>query len=132
MQTVIHFVTEHLDSIFIPLCALCVVRIIMCLLELRRSERLRRNKRIVHARHGQYTEIGIFSGALLGGILALLLGRLWLIGVAVMIALGWIGGHLGRKKGLAVDEQLRQELRRQREEDSPALPLENEEPTERI
>lgn len=131
MQTVINYVTEHLDYFCIPLCALCVVRMFMCRLELRRSDHVRRTKGIIHAKSGHYAEIGLFAGILIGGLVTLLLGKLWLIGVPVMIVLGCVGWRQGRKKGLAADEEQLSQAHTP-EDEPPALPPENEEPTERI
>ena len=111
MQSVIHFITAHLDNIFVPLCGLYLFRLIVLTAELRKTAGIRRKKGVFHSVRAHYTEFGAELGLLLGGVLVLLLPQLWFLFFLVMIALGILGGKLGRSRGTEMDEIYREAAR---------------------
>ena len=102
MQTVIDFINKHLYDCFIPLTALGVLRIGMCLAQLKRTGQIREKKGVYHAVGHNYTGIGAWIGILAGFVLVLIT-RLWYVGLPLSVVLGLIGGRLGRKKGAELD-----------------------------
>ena len=102
MQTVIDFINKHLYDCFIPLTALGVLRIGMCLAQLKRTGQIREKKGVYHAVGHNYTEIGAWIGILAGFVLVLIT-RLWYVGLPLSVALGLLGGKLGKKKGAELD-----------------------------
>ena len=107
MQAVIDFINKHLYDCFIPLTALGVLRIIVCLAQLRRTAALREKKGTYHAVGQNYAEIGAWIGILAGFVLVLIT-RLWYVGLVLSVVLGIIGGKLGQKKGAEMDDIYRQ------------------------
>ena len=102
MQTVIDFINKHLYDCFIPLTALAVLRIGVCLAQLKRTAALREKKGAYHAVGHNYTEIGAWLGILVGFVLVLAT-RLWYVGVPLSVVLGILVGKLGKKKGAELD-----------------------------
>ena len=102
MQAVIDFINKHLYDCFIPLTALGVLRIGMCLAQLKKTRQIREKKGVYHAVGQNYTEIGAWIGILVGFVLVLIT-RLWYVGLVLSVVLGLIGGRLGRKKGAELD-----------------------------
>ena len=102
MQAVIDFINKHLYDCFIPLTALGVLRIGMCLAQLKRTGQIREKKGVYHAVGHNYTEIGAWLGILVGFVLVLAT-RLWYVGLPLSVALGLLGGKLGKKKGAELD-----------------------------
>ena len=108
MVKTILFLNEHLYRYMLPVCLFYVYRIIVCFLELGRTKTLREKKGVFPSVRSQYTEIGTFSMALIGGVLTCVFGRLWMVFVPLMIVLGVIGFKLGRKKGTEMDNVYRE------------------------
>ena len=79
IQTALQWLYDNLYSYMIPVCALCVLRIAVCLMELGHVRRLREKKCVFRYVGGQYREIGAFTG------------------------LGVIGDRIGRQKGDEAD-----------------------------
>ena len=102
MQTVIDFINKHLYDVFIPLTALAVLRIIVCLAQLKHIAALRKKKGTYHVVGHNYTEIGAWLGILVGFVLVLAT-RLWYVGLPLSVVLGILIGKLGKKKGAELD-----------------------------
>ena len=66
IQTALQWLYDNLYSYMIPVCALCVLRIAVCLMELGHVRRLREKKCVFRYVGGQYREIGAFTGILIG------------------------------------------------------------------
>ena len=103
MQNVIDFINTHTYDIFIPLTALAVLRIVVCLAQLRHTASIREKKGVYHGVQAHYAEIGAWLGILPFCVLALILPRLWYVWIALAIMGGVIGGKLGKKKGTELD-----------------------------
>ena len=58
IQTALQWLYDNLYSYMIPVCALCVLRIAACLMELGHVRRLREKKCVFRYVGGQYREIG--------------------------------------------------------------------------
>ena len=69
IQTALQWLYDNLYSYMIPVCALCVLRIAVCLMELGHVRRLREKKCVFRYVGGQYREIGAFTGILIGAVL---------------------------------------------------------------
>ena len=91
-----------------PFVIFFVFRIVMCFIELKRNEKERVQKQVFHAVKHIYTEIGLFTGATIGGVLILLFPKLWPFFAVIGIAAGFIGFKMGRQKGIAFDNALRE------------------------
>ena len=107
MQTVIDFINKHLYDVFIPLTALAVLRIVVCLAQLKHIAALREKKGTYHVVGHNYTEIGAWLGILVGFVLVLAT-RLWYVGLPLSVVLGILIGKLGKKKGVELDDIYRQ------------------------
>ena len=99
MQAVLDFINNHVRDIFIPLTALALLRVGMCLAQL---------KRMAHLREKNYEELGIWFGALAGLLLPVIVPGLWYAGLALAIVGGVIGQRVGVKKGRALDDIYRE------------------------
>ena len=66
MQAVLDFINNHVRDIFIPLTALALLRVGMCLAQLKRMTHLREKKGAYHAVRGHCEELGVWFGALAG------------------------------------------------------------------
>lgn len=108
MDKIIHFLTENLYSYMVPICIFCVYRIAVCFMELGRIKTLREKKGVFRSVRSQYTEIGTFTLALVGGILTCLIPKLWFVFILLMFALGFIGFRIGRNKGTETDNIYRE------------------------
>jgi hypothetical protein len=100
MEKFLYYVTPFVIFFF--------YRIIMCFIELKRNERERVRKNVFHSVKHLYAEIGLFSGAAVGGLLVLLMPRLWYVFLVITVALSAIGYKLGRQRGIAFDDMLRE------------------------
>lgn len=100
MEKFLYYVTPFVIFFF--------YRIIMCFIELKRNERERVRKNVFHSVKHLYAEIGLFSGAAVGGLLVLLMPRLWYVFLVITVALSVIGYKLGRQRGIAFDDMLRE------------------------
>lgn len=129
MQNLFNAMYTHLYSYMIPICLLCVYRIVVCFFELAKIKSMRDKQGRFRSSKNQYTEIYCFAFALVGGILTCLLRKLWFVFIPLTIILGVIGGKLGVKKGREIDELWRdvaEEMRKMEaaeleNEDRPAL-----------
>lgn len=103
MQNALNWLYENLYNYMIPVCALCVLRIVMCLIELAHMKKLREKKFVYRRVSAHYREIGTFIGLLIGCLLICVIPSLALLFAAVAIVLGVIGYRLGGKKGEEMD-----------------------------
>ena len=103
IRTALAWLMENLYNYMIPICLLCVLRVIMCLIEISHMKRLREKKFVFRAQYKHYAEIGVFAGLFIGSILVCVL-PLKLLWAAVAVVLGIIGFKIGKKKGLEKDE----------------------------
>ena len=103
IRTALAWLLDNLYNYMVPICLLCVLRVVMCLFELNHMKRLREKKFVFRAQYKQYTEIGTFIGLFIGSVLvcAAPLKLLWAV-VAVVLAI--VGFKVGKKKGLEKDE----------------------------
>ena len=101
MQAVLDFINNHVRDIFIPLTALALLRVGMCLAQLKRMARLREKKGAYHAVRGHCEELGVWFGALAGLLLPVNVPDLAIVG-------GVIGQRIGVKKGRALDDIYRE------------------------
>ena len=108
MQAVLDFINNHVRDIFIPLTALALLRVGMCLAQLKRMARLREKKGAYHAVRGHCEELGVWFGALAGLLLPVIVPGLWYAGLALAIVGGVIGQRIGVKKGRALDDIYRE------------------------
>ena len=90
MQAVLDFINNHVRDIFIPLTALALLRVGMCLAQLKRMTHLREKKGAYHAVRGHCEELGVWFGALAGLLLPVIVPGLWYAGLALAI----VGGDL--------------------------------------
>ena len=102
IRTALVWLMENLYNYMIPICLLCVLRVIMCLIELSHMRRLREKKFVFRAQYKHYAEIGTFIGLFIGSILVCVL-PLKLLWAAVAVVLGVVGHKIGKKKGLEKD-----------------------------
>ena len=103
IRTALAWLLENLYNYMVPICLLCILRVVMCRLELSHMKRLREKKFVFRAQYKQYAEIGTFIGVFVGSILVCTLPLKLLWGV-VTVVLGVIGFKIGKKKGLEKDE----------------------------
>jgi uncharacterized protein YacL len=103
IRTALAWLMENLYNYMIPVCLLCVLRVVMCLIELSHMKRLREKKFVFRAQYKHYAEIGTFIGLFIGSVLVCVL-PLKLLWAAVAVVLGIIGFKIGKKKGLEKDE----------------------------
>ncbi len=121
MQAVLDFINTHIYDIFIPLTALGVLRLAVCLLQLKHTAALREKKGVYHAVRKSYTEIGVWLGAIVGFVCALILPKVWFVWLVLAAALGVLGGKQGEKRGAEADAMYREialELKREAEADA--------------
>ena len=103
MQKILDFINTHAYDFLIPLTALAVLRMIVCLAQLRHTAAMREKKGVYHAVQAHYTEVGAWLFALIGLVFGLCLPTLWYVGIVLAIAGSVIGGRLGKKKGVELD-----------------------------
>ena len=103
IHTALAWLLDNLYNYMVPVCLLCVLRVIMCLIELSHMRRLREKKFVFRAQYKHYAEIGTFIGLFIGSILVCVL-PLKLLWAAVAVVLGVVGHKIGKKKGLEKDE----------------------------
>ena len=107
LQTAYTAITDNLDRFMVPVCMLCVLRIIMCFIELARIKQLRTKNRFLSCK-SQYTEIPGEVGMLIGSVLACLMPKLWPLWIPIGIVLCVFGCKLGKKKAIPVDAYWRE------------------------
>ncbi len=103
IRTALAWLLDNLYNYMIPICLLCVLRVVMCLFELNHMKRLREKKFVFRAQYKQYAEIGTFIGVFIGSILVCT-APLKLLWAVVTVVLGIVGFKIGKKKGLEKDE----------------------------
>ncbi len=108
LQTVYHAVYDNLYNFMVPVCMLCVLRIVMCFIELGRIKQLREKKNRFLSCKNQYTEIPGEAGMLIGSVLTCLMPKLWPLWIPVAIVLCVIGCMKGKKKAAEVDAYWRE------------------------
>ena len=108
LQTAYTAITENLHRFMVPVCMLCVLRIVMSFIELGRIKQLREKKNRFLSCKIQYTEIPGEVGMLIGSVLACLMPKLWPLWIPVGIVLCVIGCKLGKKKAAEVDAYWRE------------------------
>ena len=111
MEKLISFLTENLYNYMVPVCLLCLFRILVCILQTRRTHRLRQRLKF-HSVRAFYAEIGCWIGIFIGGVLTCCLPGIWFVGMVLAVVLGVVGFKAGKKKGIAEDDYWRQEGKR--------------------
>ena len=102
IREAIVWLQENFYNYMIPITALCVLRVVMCLIEIRHMNRLRDKKFVFRKQGSHYREIGLFVGLFVGLVLACVL-PLKLVWIALGAVLAVIGFKIGAKKGDEVD-----------------------------
>ena len=107
LQKALLWLTENYYNYMIPLCMLCVLRVAVCLLELKHMKRLRDKKFVFRSVGNHYKEIGLFIGLFIGFVAAcaLPLKLVWIVAAIVLAAIGF---KVGAKKGAEADDFWRQ------------------------
>ena len=100
MHTALQWLYDNLYNYMIPICGLCVLRVVVSFLELAHMKRLRDKKFVFRRVSGQYREIGAFTGLFIGGVLICLLPKLGLL-LALVAAV--VGYRIGKRKGDEAD-----------------------------
>ena len=108
MQKVIDFINTHTYDIFIPLTALALLRLGMCLAQLKKTAAIREKKGIYHAVRENYAEMGAWLGILPFSVLAVALPRIWYVWIVLAVIGGVIMGRAGKKKGVELDNIYRE------------------------
>ena len=103
IRTALAWLLDNLYNYMVPICLLCVLRVVMCLFELSHMKRLREKKFVFRAQYRQYAEIGTFIGLFIGSVLVCT-APLKLLWAVVAVVLSVIGFKIGKKKGLEKDE----------------------------
>ena len=111
MEKLVLFLTENLYNYMIPVCLLCLFRILVCALQTSRTYKLRKKLKF-HSVRAFYAEIGCWIGIFIGGVLACCLPKVWFIGMILAVILGVAGFKVGKKKGIAEDNYWREEGKR--------------------
>ena len=86
IQTALNWLYDNLYNYMIPVCALCVLRVIVSLLEPAHMKRLRDKKFVFRRVSTQYRDIGAFTGLFIGSVLICLFPRLGLLFAVVAAA----------------------------------------------
>ena len=103
MQKVIELIQTHTYDFFIPLTALALLRLGLCLAQLKKTASIRKKKGVYHAVRGHYTEIGVWLGVLPACVLGLVLPKLWYAWLALGIVAATVLGKAGQRKGTELD-----------------------------
>ncbi len=103
MQKVIELIQTHTYDFFIPLTALALLRLGLCLAQLKKTASIRKKKGVYHAVRGHYTEIGVWLGVLPACVLGLALPKLWYAWLALGVVAAIVLGKAGQKKGTELD-----------------------------
>ena len=124
IREVVLWLQENFYNYMIPITALCVLRVVMCLIEIRHMNRLRDKKFVFRKQGSHYREIGLFVGLFVGLVLACVL-PLKLVWFALGVVLAVIGFKIGAKKGDEVDAFWREVIAEMSAEAEKAEQLEN-------
>ena len=103
IQTALNWLYDNLYNYMIPICGLCVLRVVVSFLELGHMKHLRDKKFVFRKVGVQYRDIGAFTGLFIGSVLICLFPKLGLLFAAVAIVLTVVGFRLGAKKGDEAD-----------------------------
>ena len=124
IREAIVWLQENFYNYMIPITALCVLRVVMCLIEIRHMNRLRDKKFVFRKQGSHYREIGLFVGLFVGLVLSCVL-PLKLVWIALGVVLAVIGFKIGAKKGDEVDAFWREVIAEMSAEAEKAEQLEN-------
>lgn len=124
IREAILWLQENFYNYMIPLCLLCVLRVAMCLIEIKHMKRLRDKKFVFRKQGGHYREIGLFAGLFVGFVLSCVL-PLRAVWVALGVVLGIVGFKIGAKKGDAADDFWREVIAEMAAEAETAEKLES-------
>ena len=124
IREAIVWLQENFYNYMIPITALCVLRVVICLIEIRHMNRLRDKKFVFRKQGSHYREIGLFVGLFVGLVLACVL-PLKLVWIALGVVLAVIGFKIGAKKGDEVDAFWREVIAEMSAEAEKAEKLEN-------
>ena len=103
MQKVIELIQTDTYDFFIPLTALALLRLGLCLAQLKKTASIRKKKGVYHAVRGHYTEIGVWLGVLPACVLGLVLPMLWYAWLALGVVAAIVLGKAGQMKGTELD-----------------------------
>ena len=99
IQTALNWLYDNLYNYMIPVCGLCVLRVIVAFLELGHMKRLRDKKFVFRKVSVQYRDIGAFTGLFIGSMLICLFPKLGLLFAVVAAGLTVLGYQIGKRKG---------------------------------
>ena len=94
---------DNLYNYMIPVCGLCVLRVVVAFLELSHMKRLRDKKFVFRKVSVQYRDIGAFTGLFIGSVLICLFPKLGLLFAVVAAGLTVLGYQIGKRKGAEAD-----------------------------
>ena len=103
IQTALNWLYDNLYNYMIPVCGLCVLRVIVAFLELGHMKLLRDKKFVFRKVSVQYRDIGAFTGLFIGSVLICLLPKLGLLLAVVAAGLTVLGYQIGKRKGAEAD-----------------------------
>ena len=103
IQTALNWLYDNLYNYMIPVCGLCVLRVIVAFLELGHMKRLRDKKFVFRKVSVQYRDIGAFTGLFIGSMLICLFPKLGLLFAVVAAGLTVLGYQIGKRKGDEAD-----------------------------
>ena len=103
IQTALNWLYDNLYNYMIPVCGLCMLRVIVAFLELRHMKRLRDKKFVFRKVSVQYRDIGAFTGLFIGSMLICLFPKLGLLFAVVAAGLTVLGYQIGKRKGDEAD-----------------------------
>ena len=108
MTAVFNWIYENLRNFMIPVCMLCVLRVVICTLEMSRIRHLREKKDRFLSAANQIKEIGAEIGVFIGDVIANLVPRLWFITLPLTVVLGVIGYRKASLRAQASDDYWRE------------------------
>ncbi len=103
IQTALNWLYDNLYNYMIPVCGLCVLRVVVAFLELSHMKRLRDKKFVFRKVSVQYRDIGAFTGLFIGSVLICLFPKLGLLFAVVAAGLTVLGYQIGKRKGAEAD-----------------------------
>ena len=103
IQTALNWLYDNLYNYMIPVCGLCVLRVVVSFLELAHMKRLRDKKFVFRKVSVQYRDIGAFTGLFIGSVLICLFPKLGLLFAVVAAGLTVLGYQIGKRKGNEAD-----------------------------
>ena len=108
MTAAFNWIYENLRNFMIPVCLLCVLRTVICTLEMGRIRHLREKKDRFLSAANQIKEIGAEIGVFIGDVIANLVPRLWFITLPLTVVLGVVGYRMATKKAQFSDDYWRE------------------------